>query len=394
MAQGNGTAVDVQFFWRNVAAFSRVQTSSSKGLVHLKNINVVHSQASLLQHSRNGNCWSHTHDFWRNTNRRTQHILTSDWVALLFGQRTSHQQDGSSAIRDLRGVSGVGDTILLEGRLQLSQRLRSNTLSWSFVCVHHNGFHFAFTLFFVVIVLANVRLDGQNLRLEHARRNSLLGLGIGSSSKFISLGARNVVFGSHILVRDTHWNQTLGHLLILLQLGVHFRNRSGPVVGQHRLDTGADTAVNLATLDLVGDFRNGHQARRTSSVESNKCRAVWNTRCKTGTTVFGRTSGTVQHIAHGHVFNQFWVHVCLLQKGLQKLGQDPVRPHIFEAAPAALGNGRSVRADNDNIVRVFLQQCSLGRWVQSPTQHVQSIHFYGLWCLCQIIRDFAAWQDR
>jgi hypothetical protein len=81
-----------------------------------------------------------------------------DWQAKPLGNWSSGKEDCSSTIGNLRGVSGSGGSVLLEGSLELLKSLKSGLLSDSVILADGD-------LLSLVSIL-NKGLDGNDFILE------------------------------------------------------------------------------------------------------------------------------------------------------------------------------------------------------------------------------------
>jgi hypothetical protein len=121
VAKGDSTSSWVHFLVVKAELVGTPGGLGSEGFIELENINLVLGDACLLENLWNGKGWSDTHNLWRNTSNGVGNELSNDWPSVLFGERSSGEEDGSSTVSGLGGVSGSGDTVLAERRLELAE---------------------------------------------------------------------------------------------------------------------------------------------------------------------------------------------------------------------------------------------------------------------------------
>lgn len=78
-----------------------------KGLIELKEIDVLNLQASLLDGLWDSHSWPHTHDGRVHPNSSKAAEDAQDGEAAPVGLTASHHQGGCSTIADLQGMEGV-----------------------------------------------------------------------------------------------------------------------------------------------------------------------------------------------------------------------------------------------------------------------------------------------
>ena len=93
VTESNGSSTWVKFLLGNAKLFNAVGSLRSKGLVNLKNVNVIHAKSTFLESSRDGESWSNTHDLGRNTSSGEAQNTSIDTASKLIGYVSAGKHD-------------------------------------------------------------------------------------------------------------------------------------------------------------------------------------------------------------------------------------------------------------------------------------------------------------
>lgn len=346
VANGDGTTSGVDLVLVNSAVLDGEQSLRGESLVDLENVNVVDGQTKVLKDGRDGVSGANSHKLRGNTDGLAVNELGKDGLAKLLGDGSSHEEDGTGTIRDLRGVTGVGGSLGGESGLELAELLGGDTGSDSVILVDSD-------LLLVVIIIEDGGLDGENLLVE------LTG-GLGSGSLLVRLGGEgilglsgNVVLGGNVLGGDTHGDQALLGLLVVLELVGEGSDRVGSVLVGHGLNTATNTDVDLAGSDLVGNIVDSHQTGRALSVESDKGDGLGDTGNEAGGSVLSGTGTGSEDVTADNITDELGVDLGLLEQAGEESGEQLGRRGVLEQTLTSLGVGGSVGGGDDNVVGVL-----------------------------------------
>lgn len=375
VANSNGTTSGVDLGLVDSTMLDGEQSLGSESLVDLENVNVVDGQTKVLKDSRNGVSGANSHELGGNTDGLAVDKLGKDGLAKLLGNRSSHEENGSGTVGDLRGVTSVGGSLGGESRLELAELLGGDTRSDTVVLVDGN-------LLLVVIIIENSGLDGEDLLVELAGGLGSGGLLVGLGSKGVLGLSGHVVLGGNVLGSDTHGDQALLSLLVVLELVGEGGDGVGTVLVGHGLDTTADTNVNLAGSDLVGNVVDGHQTRGALSVESDEGNGLGDAGNKAGSSVLSGTGTGSENVSADDITDELGVDLGLLDEALQQRGEQLGRRGVLEQTLASLGVGSSVGGGDDNVIGVLggdSVEALGGVLLELGGEVVKSVHFCVSW---------------
>ena len=139
MSDGNGSSSWVDLGVVKSQLVGGPGSLGSESFVKLIDVDIVSVESSLFQNLWNGVSWSNSHDLWWNTSDGIRNELSDDWKSVLFSDRSSSDENNSSSISGLGGVTGGGDTSLSEAWLQLSELVSGGSWSDSVVLGQGDG---------------------------------------------------------------------------------------------------------------------------------------------------------------------------------------------------------------------------------------------------------------
>lgn len=196
VTEGDGTTLGVDLLDGGTDLLDGVDGLGGEGLVDLKDVNIVDGQASALDGDGDGEGRTDTHDARGHTDDGGGDVFAEDLEAELLGGLALHEQDGSSTVRDLGGVTGGGGALIIESGAQLAELLGGGARADTIVTVDDDGL-------LVTVLVGDDGLKRDDLLLEPAVLLSLDGLGVRRSGKGILLLTRDLELGSDVLGGDT-----------------------------------------------------------------------------------------------------------------------------------------------------------------------------------------------
>lgn len=122
-----------------------------------------------------------------------------------------------------------------------------------------------------------------------------------------------------------------------------------PVLCAHALDTGADTNLNHASLDLVRDIDTGLETARALAVESADGRGLGEAGDEGSGAHLGGTASGCEHLADADVLDQLGVDLGALDQALEGAGHQVSGLRVLEAALTALGEGGTETCRYDDL---------------------------------------------
>jgi hypothetical protein len=183
--------------WREGTYQSAVETLTSKGLVNLKDINVVDRKSGLFKNLGNRNGRTNPHNRRGNTSDRSSDKLSNDRKPILLSNTSSRKNHGSSTIRNLTRIPSMCRAVLAERGLELTKALDGCSWTDTIVSVDGDG------LFVSGLGVGDFDGEGVNFGVKVALLLSLLGFSVGFGGEFILLSAGDVVLFRYILGRDS-----------------------------------------------------------------------------------------------------------------------------------------------------------------------------------------------
>jgi hypothetical protein len=209
VSKGDGTTAGVELVHVELEGLGAIESLASEGLVDLKDVDVTNRKLNTVEELGDGDSGSDTHDAGRNTGRDDLADLADDGKAVLDGNGAAGKDKGSSAVGQLRGVTGGGGAVSLESRLDAGQGLGSDTVTGAVVAVDGLA----------------VDDNGGDLRVELAALLSGLRLLVRASGKGIQRGTGEVVptsqtpflfrllfadsLSSNVLIGEAHGDETV-----------------------------------------------------------------------------------------------------------------------------------------------------------------------------------------
>lgn len=139
VSERNRTTLGVDLLLGKPKLVDTPDTLGGKGLVDLEDVDVVLGDAGLLEGNGDGLPWANTHEQGLDTHNAGGDELANDLLAEALGGGALHEEHGSGAVRDLRGVTGMDGTVLGEGRADLAEGLSSDALADAIVGLDGDG---------------------------------------------------------------------------------------------------------------------------------------------------------------------------------------------------------------------------------------------------------------
>ena len=166
-----------------------------EGLVQLVDVDVVGAESGLLQTGWDGVGWADSHDIWGNSDDGVGDELADNVESLGLGDRSSGEEDGGSSVGGLGGVSGGGDSGLLERWLELGELGGGGTGSDSVVLGDNN-------CGFAALLVDSSDGDWDDLVIEPALLLSVEGSSLGLGGELVKNFSLEVVLLGDILDKN------------------------------------------------------------------------------------------------------------------------------------------------------------------------------------------------
>lgn len=196
MTKGNSTTLGVDLLEGDVELLSAVDGLGGEGFVEFDNVNVGDLNTSAFSGDGDSISRSDTHDTGRNTSNSRGNVLAKDGQVELLGSLALHEQNSGSTIRNLGGVTSSGETIFVESRLELGERLSSGARTNTIVVLKNN-------FFLVTLLIGDNDLDGDDFSIEKPGLLSGNSLLMRSSGESILLSTGDVELFGDVLRGDT-----------------------------------------------------------------------------------------------------------------------------------------------------------------------------------------------
>lgn len=356
MAKSNGTAFGVNLLLRYAKLVDAEQALAGKSLVNLPDVNIIRLEARLLKHNRDSGSRADTHQQRRHTNDGSLDELANDLLANALSSAALHHQDGGRTVRNLRRISSMDGTILGEGRPDLAQALGRDTLADTVVPGDGD------LLRLVRLGISPLNCQRRNLLVEETLLLRLDSLLERPCSKSILLRPRDALSLGHLLRQHAHGDLAVGSLLVVLEQFRELSDSPRTVLLRHALGAGADANVNHAGLDGIGDVHTGLQTAGALPVYALCGRGDGEAGGERGGAELGGTASGGEHGADGDVLDEVGVDAGALDEGFEGAVEEVRRGRVFEAAFAALGDGRAEGACYDDLgtVRMGIKVCIQG----------------------------------
>lgn len=154
VSESNGTTVQVGLGAVQSENLLNSQVLGSKGLVDLDKVHILEGQTGLLEGTLDGRNWADTHDGGLDGGNVPGDNLGERLQSMLFDGLLGGDDDGTSTVRDTRGVSGGDSSLLLEDGGELDEGLDGGCGASMFIVAEG------------LDVLLDLVLDGDNLSVE------------------------------------------------------------------------------------------------------------------------------------------------------------------------------------------------------------------------------------
>lgn len=136
----------------------------------------------------------------------------------------------------------------------------------------------------------------------------------------------------------------------------------------HTLDAGANTDLDHASADLVGDIDAGLQARRALAVEGAHGRGLGEPGDESSGAHLGGATARRQHLTYAHIFYERRVDAGTCDYALQYASHQIRRRRVLECALAALCEGRAQACRDNDLEEQPLRLASLSAAITGPQQ--------------------------
>jgi hypothetical protein len=127
-----------------------------------------------------------------------------------------------------------------------------------------------------------------------------------------------------------------------------------PVLGAHALNTSADTNLDHARLDGVGNINNGLETRRALTVQGLDSSGLGEASNEGSSTELGSTATGRQDGADSDILDILRINTALLDDSLEDTGQEVGGSSVLESTLATLGEGSAQGTGHDDIIGVLL----------------------------------------
>lgn len=211
VAEGNSTTLGVDLLLRQAKLVDTPHALRGEGLVDLEDVDIILSDASLLQSDGDGLPGANSHEKGLDANNAGGDVLANDLLAQALGSGALHEQDSGGTVGDLRGVTGVDGAVLGESRPNLAQGLSGDALTDTIISLDGDG------LLLASLGVGPLDLERSNLLVEEASLLGLDGLLVGGSGESILGGTGDVAVLGHVLGQDTHGDLAVGGLRVVLE---------------------------------------------------------------------------------------------------------------------------------------------------------------------------------
>ena len=135
----NSTTLGVDLLLGNTKLVDTPDALGSEGLVDLVDVDIILSDAGLLQSNGDSLPRANTHEEGLDADDAGGNVLAEDLLAQTLGGGALHEEDGGGAVGDLGSVTGVDGAVLGKGGLDLAQRLGGDALPDAVVGLHVDG---------------------------------------------------------------------------------------------------------------------------------------------------------------------------------------------------------------------------------------------------------------
>lgn len=122
-----------------------------------------------------------------------------------------------------------------------------------------------------------------------------------------------------------------------------------PVLSAHALDTGTDTDINHASLDLVGNVDAGLETRRALAVEGTHGGVLGESGSQAGRAHLGGTATGGKYGSYANVLNVGGIDSGALNNGGKHTDDEVGGGGVLEATLATLGEGGSAASSDDDL---------------------------------------------
>lgn len=310
----------------NLELLNAVNSHGGESLVELEEINVVDSEAELLEELGDGDGWADTHDAGRKTGNGGAAELGEDGLAELLSGGALHEENSSSSISDLRGVTTSGAvTPLGEGRADLRERGIGGAVADTVISLDDN-----------VLDLTGLRVlplsgDGDNLLVEETCLLGSLSALVRDLSPLVLGLASDVEVLGDVLGSLTHGLRAVPGVLGGGSDGLGEANTLVVLREGHLLNAHANTNVNGTSGDLVGDLLDGNKAGRAEAVDGDNGGGVGEASSERSGAELVRSIGLV-HVTAADILNKGRVDVGLLDEVLEGLHDEDIDRSVLETA--------------------------------------------------------------
>lgn len=211
VTKGNGTTLGVDLVHVEAELVGAPEALAGKGLVDLKDVDVVLCDAGLFKDEGDGGPGADAHEQGLDADDGGGDVLAQDGLAEALGRGALHHEDGGGAIRDLRGVAGVDGAALGKGALHLAERLLGHARAHAVVLGDGDR------LGLPGLGVLDLDRQGVDLLVKEAGLLGLGGLGVRRRGKGVLVGAADVTVRGHLLRQYTHGHLAVGRLGVRLE---------------------------------------------------------------------------------------------------------------------------------------------------------------------------------
>lgn len=352
MSEGNSTTLGVNLLGIELQDVHAVQSLTGEGFVEFIDIDIGGLETSLLEGLGDSESGADTHDLRGDTSDGVGDPSGDDGKTELFSGGSSGQEDGSSTIGDLGGVTGSGDTVLLESGLELLEGFESGFLSDTVILVDKDFF----SDFFVTLLLLDGGLDGDDFVLEEALSLSFVGSSLGFSGESVLDFSADVVLFGNIFRGLSHTHKAVSGLFILKYFfGDQIGLGSGAlhVILGHLFNTTGNTDIEDTSSNLGGDLSNGFEARRAESVDGVNGGSIGKAAQELTDSGGVQTSTGLGDVTNADILDFLRVDLGLFDDSLEDVGNEGFGRGILKTTLVGFSKRGSEGSADDDIISGF-----------------------------------------
>ena len=349
VADGDGAAVDVEFFHRDAQLVAAVDDLGSEGFVQFPQVDVVHGQAVALEQLRNGIDRADAHFVRLATGDAEAAEDTDRLDVLLLGGGAVHDNTDGRAVRQLAGVAGGDEVLWAANRLQALQGFQRGAGAVALVLDQVDFLLADFAGFLVL----DQHLDGVRHDLVVELAAFLTGCGaLLADQGILVLGlAGDVVAGGDDVGCLDHRHVQVGLVVLDPLVGAVEHVQLVVLAQADGLDATGDDGRNLFADDALSGDGDGLQTGAAEAVDRHAGGGHRQTGADRGQTGHVLALGAfVEGRAEDTVFHQRWIDAGTLDGVFDNISRHIDTVGVVQGAAVGLAQ-RGTRGRDDNCIR-------------------------------------------